>query len=89
MHMENLPGGPKKIGCRFFTTPTEAIRIITGKGRRGACAANDNGSISVWRDNAGKLRAARTVYRSTRSEAQPTSLKALRAWLKRELPLIC
>jgi hypothetical protein len=83
--MSGAPGCMRKRMCERFLSYSGAVKII----RRGhvALAADDNGSISIWRRNdTGKLRAGFYRYLFTVDERDFATFKEMRDWLRNWYP---
>lgn len=85
--LSGLSGTKKKsIPCEFFRSASRALAIL----RKGiaATAANDNGSLNVWRDDERKYRCeAHRHYESLGLEIFNTQ-KEVAHWIKTWLPKI-
>ena len=75
-----LPGIKRKVmPCKMVRNITAALTVTR---RMATTAANDNGSISVWIDDAGNYRADFCRYLCTKGSGAFTSKSALRDWLR-------
>lgn len=74
----------KKIDGKFVRTPAAAIRAL--KENRVASLAGDHGAVTVWRDDAGKLRGDFSRWLITQDSILAKSKAELRRWLDRVAP---
>ncbi len=86
MPLVGLAETRKSRPCKYFTTPTGALRLIRKK--MAACYVTDYGCLTVWDTKDGAYRCVRHVHMVARAEAKFTNLKAVARWLKEQMPLI-
>lgn len=82
----DLPHGPKVLEAKAFDKPRQVRAII--KAGYGAYAAGENGSISVWRDSWGELRADLQRFRVCQGSAVFKSMAECERWIAERLPSI-
>lgn len=87
MHLEGLPDVKRKV--TNFTNQRSVSGLISKCTRKLATsAASDNGCIVVYIDDKGRYHGDRSAFGTTRDEVITTRKTELRAFLKKNLPLI-
>jgi hypothetical protein len=81
----DLPGirggkarGPMAASATAFIAALRSHRVVSGAG--------DHGSVTVWRDDAGKLRCAFSRYRAIVDTREFSTKLDVRCWLAKWLP---
>ena len=78
--LTGLPGVKRKtVPCKMVRSITAALTVTR---KMATTAANDNGSISVWINDAGSYRADFCRYLCTKGSIETKSKTALREWLR-------
>jgi len=75
----------KELEGAFVKSAAGAVRGLAKT--RVASLAGDRGAVTVWRDDAGKLRGEHSVFLVTRDSIVAKSMAELRRWLDRTVPL--
>lgn len=79
MVLKGLPNTRYVRACKFFRSPTAAIRIL----RKGlaATSSGSNGAINVWKDRDGKYRCEAMRFKMTTNSTLFSSQSGVRNWL--------
>jgi hypothetical protein len=85
IELSEMPGVEKPVMASRFHDIDEALQLIQTE--RAITEAHQNGSITVYRDDNGILRAEFHIYRSMVSRFEG-SVEALRDWLECWIPIM-
>lgn len=86
MELRGLPNTAGAIEAVFANSATAALRII--RDGKGATMAADNGSVSLWRDDDGKLRGTRCFYMRDMESLTFKNASLAATWYRRALKKI-
>lgn len=79
--LKGLPGRKQKeVRCHISRSITDALRNL--RVDSATIVANDNGSISLWKDDDGQYRAEFYRFQCSEGEYKGETLAGLRDWLK-------